>query len=317
MSVFVYSTQKGFDGPWLVGRVALDELNDVLEEISERFEVEVNKQVEAEIVEYIEDYPPDTKDSIRESIEESIALRHQLRKNVKISLSSSKYLQGQTIKELLANPELQDEAPVGIEVEISAAGRKARFQLGREFFGDPRLNISVSPETDGISREAFADLQLWAVNHQPPVWQQIWGKFASYHWLIWLLLISLSSFIVPSSSDDVQAYLEPKTHKILLDGVSEDELPAAVELLLQYQVKTLPKEVSREFPAWFGVLFFGGMAVCVILSIRPTMVIGLGRNKNKLEFWLKWVRFVSVTIPGIIFASFVWPYIVVWVKAAF
>lgn len=315
MSTFVYSTQKYYDGPWLIGRDALSELDEIVERISERFKAEAEKRIEVELNNGLEDYTQEMQDELRERRREGVTRRLKLHQNVKLTLSNSKYIQGELIKDLLANPELQDEAPTGIEIEVSASDLNARLELGRGYFARTRLNIRTSPETDNNSREAFSELQLWATKNQSPFWQQLWGRVAPNFWYIWLILIALSIMVLPSTTDNVEKFLDPIASKLLLDGISDDELPQAVELLLQYQTKQVPQGDNPELSAWFGILFYGGLIVNIILSIRPKLVIGIGRNENRLFLWRQWTKFVGITIPGIVFGSFVWPYLVGWLKS--
>ena len=315
MSVFVYSTEKSFDGPWLVGRGALDELDEALERICVRYQIEADKHIETQVDKYLEDYPQEMQDEIRESTRERVSLRLKLQRNVKLTLSNSKYIQGRTINELLANPELQEEAPTGVVVDISASNLNARVQLGG-YYKSASLNISTSPETDSTSREAFSELQQWAKNNQSPFWQRLWNKVAPFYWFIWLFIVLISIVVLPTPSDNVEKYLKPVANELLSGGISEAELPKAVELLLQYQSKHIPQGERPSLPRWFGIIFFVGLAVNIMFSIRPKIVIGIGRNENKLLFWRQWTKFVGVTIPTIVFGSFVWPYIVEWLKNA-
>jgi hypothetical protein len=315
MSTFVYSTQKDFDGPWLVSRDALNELDEVLERICGRYQIEADKHIETEINNHLEGYPQEIQDKLRESTRESFS-RLKLQRNVKLTLSNAKYIQGETIKGLLANPELQEEAPTGVEVDISASNLNARLQLGGGSSEGASLNIRTSPETDNISREAFSELQLWATKNQSPSWQRLWNNVAPWNWFVWLVIVATSSIFLPSTSNNVEKYLNPIAKELLSEGISEAELPKAVELLLQYKSKHIPQGTRPDLPTWFGILVFGGLAVNIIFSIRPKIVIGIGRNENKLFLWRKWTKFVGVTIPTIVFGGFVWPNIVDWVKNA-
>lgn len=315
MSTFIYTTQKDFEGPWLVSREALNELGEIFERISGGFEDEAKKQIEIDVKADLENYPKESQSRFSEGIRERISLRHALQKTVNLTLSTSKYLQGETIKEILANPELQDEAPTGLEVEIGNHNRSARLQLGGRYYNSSQLSISTSPETDSLSREAFSDLQHWAVLNQPPLWQKIWDKVVPFNWFIWLLMISILSTAIASNSNNLDEHLAPIANELLSDGISVDEIPSAIEILLRYETNIAPQESETTLPKWFYVIFFGGLAANIIISIRPKMVIGIGRNKNRLFLWRKWTTFAGITVPGILFASFIWPYIVEWLKS--
>lgn len=187
MSTLVYTTQKDFEGPWLLDRNALLSLGTSLKDISERLDRKAERGLQDELSVALSGYSEESQEALREEIRGRINERLKLRRNVKILLSDSRSIHDETIEQLLLNPELEDEAPVGIEIEISASYCSANLKLGAGTYGGTHLDIRTAPETDETAREAFVILEQWAITNQSPYWLRLWKKVTPGHWLIFLL----------------------------------------------------------------------------------------------------------------------------------
>ena len=114
--------------------------------------------------------------------------------------------------------------------------------------------------------------------------------------------------IVPSNSDNIHQDLRPVAIKLLKDGISNENIPKAIELLLRNEFKEPIVEHKNHAPTWFKLLTFGGLASAMVLWFRPSLTIGVGRSVAWLKRWQVWIKFVSITFPGFIFVSILWPY---------
>ncbi len=317
MSALVYTLEKRFDGPWLLSRDALLDLDRAMDGIYERFEIDTAQLIEEEIEQSIKGNTSDGLDEKRMWWREQITPRMKLRRSAKLMLSHSKYIQDETLEDLLANPELHDEAPIGIEVEVYGPKRNARLQLRAGLFENAALRIAASPETAKSAREAFSALQHWAMANQAPTWQRVWRRITGFHWFVWLVLVVLLSQAVPTQSEVVEEQLRVAAREMLMEGISDEEVASALELLVRFHAKEAPQELRVEMPSWFAIIVFGGLFVCAMLSICPNLVLGIGRSKSRLGYWRTWLKFVGVTVPSVVFLSFVWPHIVEWLKRVF
>ena len=310
MKNFVYSTQITLDGPWLIDREALLHLGKSVETISVKFDSANREFVASTLIQRLERYSPDRRDEMREKCLEEVNQQYAMKRKVTLSCSGSKYIEDESIERLLSLPEMLDESPTDIEVEIKTPHRSAQIKLGKRVFGGSKLSISTSPETDELAREAFVDLQQWAATNQVPLWQRFWAN--NYGTIVWLWVCALfviASLIIPSNTDYLEKELRPDVIQILKNGISNDEMPNAIELLLRNEFKVPKTEVQHPLPSWFKIYFFGGLAACLVLYFRPSLVIGVGRNEQRIKRWRWWAKFVGITLPGFIFASLISPYI--------
>lgn len=312
---FVYSTQQSFQGPWLLDRNSLLQLNHVLETIFDRMSEAACDALEKDLAAELETRLPDNMENYIEWRRSTIQERHTVHRTVRVTLSDSKYVQSETIYNILSLPEVLDESPTSLEATLQYKGLSVEVKIPEYY--KKSLSIRTSPEANEIARESFVQLQQWAVSFQAPVWQQLWTKLDHSHWLVWILALAISfPFIIPNS-DEVKEQFTPRANEILIDGISNAEQKEVLEILLRLNLKLPVEETkSHPIPAWFQIISVGGLLVSVMASIRPSTVIGIGRNEKKIRLWKGWMRLVGITIPGFVFASFIWPYIAAWIKTA-
>lgn len=315
MSTFVYSTQINLDGPWLIDRPALQQLAEIINVISDKFSSASEECINVELPKMLERYRPESRASVQEESREILARKYNLTRKITLSLSNSRYIETEKIEELFSKPELLDELPTGFEAEIKAAHRSVTIKFDKGFFSDKvRLNIRTSPETDELARVAFVELQQWAVTNQAPLWQRIWVNYFGFGMTLWFLALFFSIFVMASTADIIQQDLRPVAIQILKDGISNEEIPKAIELLLRIEFKEPIAKHEQVTQTWFIFLLFGGLAAIIVLWFRPSLEIGVGRSVARIKRWRGWIQFVSVTLPGFFFLSIIWPYLSSLVK---
>jgi hypothetical protein len=310
MSTLIYSTQKAFDGPWLVDRASLLQLGEIIDAISARFSEASAEHINAELLKTLERYSPENRENNRDELLEVLRRRYKLNKTITLSLSDSKYVNAESVAELVSLPELGDQLATGLEVEIETVQRSVRIKLEKNLFGGTsRLNIRTSPEIDELARQAFMDVQYWAISNQAPLWQRLWTNYYWYFVFVWCLALFVSTSFLPTNSQSIEQELRPAAIEILKDGISNENLPKAIELLLRTEFKVPVAEVKHQLPPWFKLLFFGGLATTIVLWFRPSLEFGIGRSVTRIARWRWWLRFVGITLPSFIFASVLWPHV--------
>lgn len=310
MSTFVYSTQSNLDGPWLIDRAALGHLGNVIDAISGKFSVASNDCIEAELSKILERYPNNSSEEDREKYREDLVQRYKLDKKITLSLSNSKYIEAESVEELLSLPELIDELPIGFEVEIKSILRSVTIKFKKVTFSNiAKLDIRTSPETDELARVAFVDLQNWAATYQAPLWQRLWANNYGLIVFFWIVALLVGSQITLSHSDKLHQDLRPVAIQLLKDGISNENFPKAIELLLRNEFKEPIVEHKNQAPKWFKYLVFGGFTSVIILFFRPSLEIGVGRSVVRLKRWRLWTKFVGIMLPGFISVSILWPYL--------
>jgi hypothetical protein len=123
----------------------------------------------------------------------------------------------------------------------------------------------------------------------------VWNWVASHQiqWAIWVSVVYASSTILREKGNSPYA---DAAHKLLDKGIDSKDLTKALELMLALESDYRPMN-STGIPRWFLLVAFGGLFVCIALSIHPHIEVGLGKGRARLRHWNLWVRFVALTIP--------------------
>lgn len=308
MSTFIYSTQDTLDGPWIVDHSSLKQLGAIIESISEKFENANNDLIEASVASELKNYTGDQREEQERKLRSSLRTRYGFQKKISTSLTNSKTAEDQSIDNLLTSHELIEESPQDLRINIKSSKRSARIT-----FKDNQLSINTTPETDELAREAYVQLQQWAKSNQPPSWQRIWVKNYSGIFLSAISLIFFIFILFSGQDTDINQSLKPAAQKLLKDGITEKQIPQAIELLLRHEFKqpysdAKPKAKNKT-PLFVKIISFGGFAALAILFIRPPLLLGIGRNEKKIRYWRTWIKFIGITIPTFLLSSIVLPYL--------
>lgn len=306
MSAFIYSTETTMGGPWLIERNSLQQLGQIIETISTKFSNAAYEEIESKINKSLLGYEGEEREQQENKLRQRLETEFSLKKYASLTLSPTKYCKEETIEQILSSPDLLDEKPTALIVKVEAANRSAQIS-----FQEQTLSIRTFPETDGLSREAFVELQQWAIGNSAPKWQRLWRENYGNGGILmlWGASLIISSFFIPDSTNDIHKSLMPDAVQLLKDGISNDEVPKAIEILLRAEFKIPLVETTPNLPIWYKFVLYGGIAALLLLYFRPPLLLGIGRNVQRIQFWRNWGRFIGFTLPGFIFISIIWPYV--------
>ena len=173
LAELVYSTNLSLSGPWLLDDAALTHLGDVLEpewnRLCARWEETVDEEVRCLVSmyqQYHEGQQPD--DEILGSFQvraKAGAGPKDLR--IVLRLRGGHSLVVKSFRDALRSPELVDQTPLGLTVDMHCVEVRASLAVGKYKHSD-ELELTTSPESSPLARELFVILRNWAVAHQAP-----------------------------------------------------------------------------------------------------------------------------------------------------
>jgi hypothetical protein len=315
MPDFTYSTELSIQGPWLLSRSSLEELDQIFDRVWLEHRDRREKAIADEVDQMVSDR---TKRGLKTSQTELASYReradsyaYRSKRSTVIELGPTKSLQAETIREAIGNLAASDERPKGIRVSITIGELDAAVSLGQAAYERDRLRVRVSPETTSASRELFGSLRQWAETYQPPAWQRIWARIGWFLWIPWIFIVVLMLLTaLPDEQRAARQAAGEAADKLLRDGITPNEVPAAIDLLLRVQTGRVIAPSAPSLPRWFWIIVFVGLLTIVALQIRPRAVIGMGSGEEMIRRWRTWLRIVGVTVPSAILGSIVVPYIV-------
>jgi hypothetical protein len=318
MGQFVYSTRLSFSAPVLIDRESLEVLDKIVTDEEQKLVAANEREIQqvSELNYQKKNRPSSWK--LEEYIEEQKSTYPFSRREKRfvVSFLGGKRFDGQSLTEILRQPEVEKDVPVGFSYKLTVGSFEAEIETSRR---DHELNIVTSPEHSSASRELFASLQSWANKVKAPAWQMLLCRFGSYAWVLFLLLFCFSApALVEQAKDTRKAVLREQAFQILTNGLKQDQQLKAVELILAFESgfeppHPLKKEILLSRTFW--LIFFLSLAVCVIVSIRPTVEIGIGRGQARIKLWRRWLTVAFLSLPTWVVGTFFMPKIDAFLKS--
>lgn len=299
----IHTTQQFFEGPWLLERSALIELDQHFNEWFEGNQAAFDEEAEAE---FQRRFTVETTFGAKHKVEEQ-ELRDEIRaelsryapqKLATLHFGRSKKLQARSILEMEVAPEVLSERATGLDLTISRGGTSPEVSVQVNANG---LRLSADQNASSDSAARFATLHRWAVENSAPLFQQWWVS----GYLLWMAILfvacSLTLIVaIPTASDTMRE----KGRALAAQGVTDGNRDEALRLLLAIEsnyVETPNTAWNHRALAILGGLLLLGM----VLAIRPTIVIGLGSGAQLLKRWRLWLKLLFAFVPASIILPFV------------
>lgn len=326
MAEIIHRTSSKVKGPLLIDRSQLEALDHILQEEWSRFEDEFEKTlhdaVEKEFQkERAQSWNKDKKDEqLRASAKENLkkSYEFQKRRQCAITLAYGSVVIVPDIATAFREPELQDKELSGFVASLeSCRGRKCSVTLGSHW---TELEVEVAPRGDYFVQQTFTVLKNWQNSVRPPAWQTFWRDWGFMAWSIWLIIVLISFQIIDlqHASGAKSDYKHQASELIAgTNGIPAEKQSKAIQLLLANAYNIYPQKADSGIPNWFFLLLFGGFAYCVALSFKPDVAIAVGRGVEKVRFWRNYSKFILITTPVFIFATFFWPKIQTIIQSLF
>lgn len=316
MAEFIYRTEATLSGPWLVDTDRLEALDKILDDEWERLAKRNREAIQNELDKRIEDsfeirlaketegeLSPTTLESIRKQVETSIRNSYGYKENRKVTIfyEGDRRVEVESFQEATRQSSLLEGIPVRFDVEGVCGD--ISFEINIDKYRGA-LNISTSPETVSEAKELFAALHRWGATNRPPKWQQIWKTWNGIQWAFWLIAVcgGLIAVVIPGNPYKAQA------RELVRNGVSQENQQRALELLLAMQSDYRPEQ-DPVLPAWYLLLLFGGLVVCLVTSFIPKSILGIGKGQDRIKLWRLWFGFVFYLVPSFVFLNIIWPLI--------
>jgi hypothetical protein len=317
MAEIIHSTQLDEDGPWLLGRERLLELDSLLDAEWTKLE----KYRECLITEEINDEIARTgktraerfdEAKERQNIQDRLEKDYFYRKgqNLVILLSGHRRVVARSFEEAMRDPALLGEKPEGFSLGLKCCKIECRLEVP---YYNTSLRLKVDEDRDPVAKELFASLKSWIDTARPPYWQQLWLRLKGYgaQWNLCLMIFLAASLyfiaIAPDTSATARSARHAQAVELLKNGISQTNQFKALELILSYESGDPPSSRTVMIPSWFWWFLCGAPLFCVALSFTPKVVLGIGKGQESIKKWLNWMKFIAITLPLWIIGTFIWP----------
>jgi len=317
MSKFIYSTSESFNGPWLIDKEALSELDKVIDDAYEilntSYEQFLDQMTENDVNESIEiekkfgELKQERLEDIKKKSQERIKRYYRpLKKSISLEFAQSKKLDVNSFSEAMRDNSLINEKAIGFKIKLDTYNDEISIIVGN---WRNNLEIESSPESSEISKELFMHFRNWAIKYQAPKWQQIWQNLNGQQWAVWMILLLVTTFIMSVQLDSgINRQTRQQATQLLENGLQSEEIAETIELLLSREVSYSPQiNTKKPIPNWYIIFFFVSLIITIILTYPPKIILGIGKGTTSIYQWRLWIKFISITIPLGIFSIIIIP----------
>ena len=302
MPELIYPTKREFRGPWLIDSKSLEELDKVLNKITEYLGHYINEKIKQETNQEIKEIYNGTLEKYDE-VERTKRELYVLKRSITIQIKGDKSIIFNSFEDAKKEQLLNEEAPSCFQVEIEYNySNKIELSIGN--YNRNTLEFKVDCEDLKIQNDCFYLLNQWVHSIKPSPIIKIWSEINFFGgWflgtvILFQLFILLLSPSTPSSSDIYREQIKEEVNAILTEGINEKNSPRAIEIILSLQTRQYPNiETTKNSFAKFLPYLLISISLCIILSFPPKSYIGLGRGEIKIKRWRSYINFLLFFIP--------------------
>ncbi len=171
--------------------------------------------------------------------------------------------------------------------------------LGQFFVNE--IDVSISPNLS-FTQRAIRQVRDWAEDNRRLYW---YGKLAIPLGSIGFGLVVMALMLIPSglfTTYSDKSVVVNNARTMLVDGLSESEIPQAVETLLKIHVNDFNSTTRPDTKPWFITLLIVAIGLLFFGVLCPKSTIGLGLQEQRL----KRIEF---------FTSKIWFWVFAWIFA--
>lgn len=306
MGILLNPSKRTFSGPWLLDKVALEQLDEIVEYANQELEKCRNEIIDSEAQ---KDFDQKKFDSLEKA--KTFALKHSwdtVRKDIVLISNDESKLKDNSIKELLVDPKIKNVSPKELSIDIEY-GRKNRFSFNAKQRYDGELEYDIQSTKSEIEDELNYKLENWVDKYKPNIiqskWLQLSFPLAIFSGFIFFLFaINIYSTYKPSSQEIYKNQID----NLIASGINKENTTEAIDILLKINSGYIPEDVKEEVKISETAkrVSIIALSFCLMGIFKPKTIIGVGKDKNKLKFYKRYLKFILFIIPGI----FVYPYII-------
>jgi len=311
MASITLPTSVSIPGPWLLTPQNLTELDSVIDSCFESMQ----KQRQRTIENILASQQNEQKIKGR-PIEDEYPLNINHRA-VTVYLGGGRTADGVRFSDLTTLAHIQDEKPRGFRLKAALAKSSVEIQLNS--WDNKELTVDVKSDDNDFAQELLGRIQNWSSELQSRKWLHVWNNLAffAFFFIILILTINICAVVYARTSETLYG---PSTtlqqaRELVRQGVTSVNEAKAVELLLSLQTGTYSTPaiiVRHHVNSWIWMLLILLDFLGVAASFPPRGAIGLWAGRRSVDAQKRWIRIVTITIPGLLLTTVFMPLVRHW-----
>ncbi len=270
-------------GIYLLSRDRLLALDGVLDEAEREFSRYANRKLNEAVNKRLHEWslnPEKDKESVKRDIKSRYPFTVKTRL-IELHCISEKKFTGKTFGDIIADPQIKNEKPLYATVTIRNGDAELKIKLLGEFFVN-KIGVSISPNRS-FTQRVIRQVRDWAEDNRRLDWYR---KFAMPLGSIGFGLVTLAVMLMPvgmfatiSNKSDIIN----NARTMIADGLSESEVPQAVETLLKFHINDFTTITRIDIKSWFIALVIVAFGLLLFGILCPKSTIGVGLQEKRLK----------------------------------
>lgn len=302
MATVIHRNADSFKGIWLLDNNALQAFDEILDEEWNRLREITEQKIEQEINIQLEAQTP-RGSKMPQDDTNLLALRSQLRTEIEksypfhrnsclltVHMASGQKFKVPNFKEIMADPAAQHELPAKFVLNMVSETIECNVEME-----DKRISIRVSPEDAQEASTIFLKFAQWVQRFKSPKWFYWWREFKGMHAFLLILLLQLL-LVFGGLSVTREQSITVEAQQLLKQGISQAEIPKALELILFSISGQASKITSVGITPWFKVFLAFSLGLLVIGFFPPNSRIGIGKGVESIQAQRLWLKIVAATV---------------------
>jgi len=317
MAIVTYPTDIDIQGPWLLSREDLIELDKIIDnwwvEISKLRAEKIEQIISAKIVENEKRTYKEDAQVVRNRVMESYEFKN-FGKYLTLYCGDDAKIKSEDGSFFSVINDLSQQAIVAssFDLRLRCLEFDAKIQLKNTL---NKLEITISPEHTTEVQRLFLAVRDWARERQPSKLKTLWQSGGlAITWLMFSLFTILIFFDRLTTGIGTP---KAQGRDLIQNGISKGDEHKVLELLLKIESNYSEGTVSIDSRFWYLILLL--LIVFIALLIRPGNILGIGKGEAKIYRWSQWVSLLKLSISAIgiyIFAPYVYDIIKVYLPRA-
>ena len=306
----IHTTKKWFEGPWLLDRRALTDLDSIFERWVTKWKAAVDEETQQAVERRLREMETERRSndpaSDRADLERSAReyvnrmKNREPAKQLTLAFGNEKKVVAKSLEELETDPDVVSQIATSFNVRIDSDGSRTTFRAAAITVERGSLEIAVESQRED-ARGLFVALHQWANSNRAPIIQRFWRAAAPYVGsLLFVAALLMVMFALDSSSPDET---KEKARALAVQGVTENTRDEALRLLLALLAGGDSSKSNAVHWRRFGIAGLM-LLIAVVIVNPPGIVIGIGAGDQRLRSWRTWMRFLFWGIPGAVLLPF-------------
>jgi hypothetical protein len=218
----------------------------------------------------------------------------------------------ESITSLLKDNKLSEFSPRNLFLSITYGSRNS-FTMGlNTYSSEGGMHYEIECSSSEKAKDILYEINNWIEKNEPNKAMKVWNEYSSGFTFFSSIIIFITLLLAFTWDVDYKQSYKNDINQLIEKGITNQDQSKAMELLLKYisEYRPLSAKPYRGFNKTFIEIICLFTLTLLVSIYKPKTIVGIGKKKSKLNFYIWYSKIVLVTIPTI----FILTPLIDWIK---